>query len=154
METIASISTIVASIVAVLAFLTGAFQFSRSQALVRANLKLQSDLLSHERETKAIELFIKFNELMQTIIEKPLDSSSHEIFWQHNAMLAVTESIHKLTNGDKEWDNTVIWMLRKQGQFLTLHPIDGSTYTASFLALIQSTIEDVCIESERLTENN
>ena len=140
MEFLASVSTLAASIVALLAFLAGLWQFNRTQRLTRTNLELQSDLLHHEREARAVELFIKFNELKASTAGKPLDQSDEALFWQHNSMVAITESVHKLTHGDKTWDQTVVWMLERQDAFLRLNAIDNATYSPTFLALIEKTL--------------
>ena len=137
---IASISGVAAAVVTVLAFLTGLWQFNRTQRMTQQNLKLQEELLRHERESKAVDLFVKFNDLKASTAGKPLDQADESLFWPHNSMVAITESVFKLTNGDPEWDRTVVWMLERQTNFLSLNAIDNGTYSAKFLSLIKKTI--------------
>lgn len=57
------IATISASIVAIAALIFGTYQFRCTQALQRENLDF-------ERETKAVDLFIKYNDLKREASEK------------------------------------------------------------------------------------
>jgi len=135
-----SASTVAASVIAALAFSVGLWQFSKTQQAIRSNLKLQADLLRHEREAKAIDLFVQFSQIKR---ESSDLASTPKDFWQHNAMVAVTESIHKIMLGDQEWSRTVTWMLKTQEQYLLSNPIDRSTFVPSFLEVMREAVPRV-----------
>jgi len=123
----ANISTITTALIAAVAIWFGTRQFSQTQRLMR--------------ETQAVELLIKFNELGAKTNTDPLRA-----FWSSNAQLTITESIHHLTRGNKSWDATVLWMLNSQSDFLQSTPIDCNTYSPSFLAVMkESTLHFKCI---------
>ena len=137
MERLAHIATVIAALVAILAFGFGLSQFNETQRLTRENLKLQMEALSHERESKAIDLFVKFNELQKEVAGKPLPRKGEAGFWHHNMLLALTESIYKLTEGDTGWHETVVWMLTSQKPFLVAVPQGCKTFAAEFLKLMK-----------------
>ena len=137
MERAAHIATIVAALVAILAFGFGLSQFSETQKLTRENLKLQAETLTHERESKAIEFFLKFNELQKEVAGKPLPKKGEAAFWHHNMLLSLTESVYKLTEGDTGWRETVIWMLTSQKLFLASVPQGCKTFAAEFVKLMK-----------------
>ena len=135
-----SMATVAASAVAALAFAAGLWQFSRTQQATRSNLKLQADLLQHEREAKAIDLFVQFSQLKREVSDHALNA---EDFWHHNAMVALTESIHKIMRDDKEWMRTVVWMLKTQEPFLLSNVIDRSTFVSTFVDVMRDAIPGV-----------
>ena len=135
-----SIATVAASAIAALAFSFGIWQFGKTQQAARSNLKLQADLLKHEREAKAIDLFVQFSQLKRETSDRALGTQD---FWQHNAMVALTESIHKIMGEDPEWCKTVIWMLKTQEPFLLSNLIDRHTFVPSFLEVMRDSIPGV-----------
>jgi len=137
MERAAHIATIIASLVAILAFGFGLSQFTDTQQLARENLRLQAQALSHERESKAVELFLKFNELKKEVANKPLPKKGGAAFWHHNMLLAITESVFKLTEGDAGWLETVSWMLEGQRPFLESAPQGCKTFADAFVVLMR-----------------
>ena len=118
MKPLADLATVVAAVAAVAALAFGLYQFNETQALTRENLRLQAETLGHERESKAIEFFIKFNELKKELAGKPIGDENDASFWSHNMALALTESVYKLTEGDPGWKKTVLWMLKTQNEWL------------------------------------
>ena len=135
-----SLATVAASVIAALAFSVGIWQFGRTQQATRSNLTLQAELLKHEREAKAIELFVQFSQLKHETADRPLSAKD---FWQHNAMVALTESVHKIAGDDPEWRKTVIWMLKTQEPFLLSSSIDRSTFVPSFLEVMRVSIPEM-----------
>jgi hypothetical protein len=134
---VADIATIVAAIVASLALGFGYTQFRDTQQLARATLQLQSDTLAHERESKAIEHFVKFNEIQQDA-----DADAKK-YWRKNASLALTEAVFKLTKDDAGWKETVFWMLRRQTDFLA--DLACATYDPNFVELMRDAVKrEVC----------
>lgn len=140
MERAAHISTIVASLVAILAFGFGLWQFTETQTLTRVNLSLQAETLDHERESKALEFFLKFNELQKEIANKPLPKRGDAYFWHYNMLLTITESVYRLTRADPGWQETVLWMLQVQSQFLESVPQGCRTFNADFVTLLRKAV--------------
>jgi hypothetical protein len=138
MTRVADKATVVAAGVAILTFAVGLYQFTDTQKLARRNLELQAATLDQERESKAIELFLKFNELEKEMATKPLPKKGDAAFWQYNMMLTLTESVFRLTEGDSGWLDTVTWMLQAQRPFLEDTPQGCRTFAASFLVLMRS----------------
>jgi hypothetical protein len=140
MERAASIATVVAAVVAIVTFAVGVYQFTDTQQLARKNLELQAATLNQERESKAIELFLKFNELEKEVATKPMPKKGDASFWQYNMMLTLTESVFRFTEGDDGWQETVDWMLETQRPFLEGTPQGCRTFAASFLVLMKTII--------------
>ena len=86
------------------------------------------------------EPFVQFSQLKRETSDRALGTQD---FWQHNAMGALTESIHKIMGEDPEWCRTVIWMLKTQEPFLLLNSIDRSTFVPSFLEVMRDAIPGV-----------
>ena len=68
-------ATIAASLVAIASLLAGTYQFWKTQDLTQENLRLQAETLSNDRETKAIEFFVKFNEIKKDVAGKEVPIS-------------------------------------------------------------------------------
>ena len=143
MEKIASVATVVASAVAVIAFLAGLWQFNQTLRLTRGNLRQQSELFRHEREAKAIDLFLRFSELQHRLAGQPLSRTDEATFWQHNALLGISESIYKLTAGDTDWGETVLWMLQAQKPFIGANRINCKTFTPAFIEKMRETVPEL-----------
>jgi hypothetical protein len=140
---VASIATVVASIVAIIALTVGLWQFNKTQRFARENLRLQAKTLQHEREVKAIELFLKFNELQQEATSAAPSKKGDATFWRHNALVAITESVYRLTAGDAGWEETVIWMLQIQRPFLTQNIFNCKTYDPMFVEKIKQVVPEL-----------
>ena len=136
MERAAHIATVAASIVAIVAFAVGLTQFNETQRLSQDNLRVQAETLNHERESKAVELFLKYNELQKEVASKPLPRKGEAAFWHHNMLLALTESVFKLTEGDTGWGKTVEWMLETQKPFLEGVSQGCTTFATEFVELM------------------
>jgi hypothetical protein len=116
-------------LVTAIAFLAGLWQFRRTQLL--------------SREAKAIDLFLKFNELKDQLAKRETDKLPEAAFWQHNALLAITEAVFRLTEGDRSWEATVDWMLKSQQWFLTQTSIVCASYSARFVARMRRVVPDL-----------
>ena len=131
-------ATITASLVAIAALLAGTYQFLKTQELTQENLRLQAETLSNDRETKAIEFFIKFNEIKKDLAGKSASGSEPaQDFWNHNLALTLTESVFRLTEGDPGWKKTTLWMLESQRPFLESVPQGCRTFSQNFRTLMQ-----------------
>lgn len=126
MKEIIGFAPFFASFVAIIAMLSGLWQFKKTQRLVR--------------ETKAIDLFLKFNELNEQLSKIESSENKSMVFWQSNAMLAITETIFKLTEGDDSWRETVKWMLEIQDSFLIDTGINSKSYSPAFVSLMKEII--------------
>jgi hypothetical protein len=138
MQRAAHFATVVAALVAIAMLGLGFSQFIETQKLTRENLRLQTDVLNHERESKAIEFFLKFNELQKEVAGKPLPRKGDVAFWHHNMLLTLTESIFRLTEGDPGWRETVVWMLQTQKPFLDGIEQGCRTFATEFVVLMKS----------------
>lgn len=112
---LANWSTIAACIVAVIALLLGTRQFAETQ---RAS-----------RETQAVELFLKFNQLN---IEQALSSNAESDHWYNNSKFAITESLFEIAHKSESWAHTIRWMLEQQDDFIRSGNFDVETYTKGF----------------------
>lgn len=124
------------SVVTILAFVLGLWQFWETQSLAQENL-------ANEREMKAVELFVKFNEVQEKLTEggKKIEDIG---YWSGNGLVAIAESISNLTHGNRSWDSTVRWMLDELAPFLIKNQPDCRTYSPSFVALLRSRSEPLC----------
>ena len=129
-ETLAHAATIFAAVFAVVTFGAGLSQFNKTQYLAR-------ETLAHERESKAVELFLKFNETMQSRSKEPI-ANKEQLFWSDNALLALTESVYKLTAPDDGWIKTARWMLSQQREFLEREQQGCDTFLEPFVAMMKS----------------
>lgn len=132
------IASIVAAMVAICAFLFGTYQFNETQ-------KLQRDSLELERQTKAVELFVRYNDLMrEAAVRKPRENIE-AIFWRHNLSIAIAESIWNLTSDDLGWESTVKGMLLHQDQIKRIDDLDCATYNSSFVEFSKRALNhEVC----------
>ncbi len=129
MERAAHLATLVAAV----ALLVGVVQFTKTQHLARRNLDVQMRTLRQDREIKAIELFLKFNEQQQELASKSPPRKGEAAFWRYNALLAATEAVFNLTRGREGWDETVSWMLEVQRPFLLQTEFSCRTFADDFL---------------------
>jgi hypothetical protein len=143
MQKAANWASIAASIIAAIALLTGLGQFIVTQRLSHKNLELQAETLKTEREMKAIELFVKFNEMEQEVATKPPPRRGDAAFWRYSALLSITESVFTLTKGDLSWDVTVAWMLDTQRPFLSQTPFNCKMFAPLFLDRMKLTVPEL-----------
>ena len=130
----AYIATIVAASVSVIALLYGTYQFGETQ-------KHQRETLELEQETKAVELFIKYNELMRDATGRTSRESEEAKFWRYNLSIAIAESIWNLTNGNLAWENTVKGILLDQDRIKRIDNLDCSTYNLDFIQFTGHALE-------------
>lgn len=133
MQYAANLATVVAAVIAAIAMGLGYFQFNETQKLTRDALELQVSALKNDREMKAVELFLKFNEVQQELSAKPLPRRGEAAFWRHNALLVTTETVFRLTEGDTGWTETIDWMLEVQAPFLNQTEFRCKSFAAAFL---------------------
>jgi len=131
--------------VASLALWFGYWQFRETQTLAQKTLTLQLDALEHDREAKAVDLFLKFNEVQHSIAVRRPKLKGEALFWQQNMALTITESVFKLMEDDEGWKATVKFMLREQTDFLKDPGMQCDTYLPAFVAFAKEVVgHDVC----------
>lgn len=139
MERFVHVATVAAAVVAAASFGFGIYQFSETQKLARSNLEMQAEALAWDREIKAVELFQKFNEQAELIEASPPSKDGKASFWKQNALMATTEALFTLTEGEAGWDQTVTWMLWVQEEYLTKSGFNCSTFSAKFVERMRQT---------------
>lgn len=117
----ANVATILASVVAAISLIVGAIQFVATQ--------------KSSRETQAVELFLKFNQLN---IDQGLATNSQSDHWYNNGKIAITESLYEVTHGSKSWESTVKWMLSQQEEFICGGDFEVESYSDRFQAFCKN----------------
>ena len=141
-ELAAHFATVAAALVAAVTLIIGGCQFTKTQQLTRKNLALQRKTLQQDREMKARELFLKFNEQKEELAGKSL-RKGEAAYWRANALLATTEAVFILTRGDEGWRKTVSWMLKEQNKFLVQTDFYCGTFAEDFLVLMRNEAPDL-----------
>jgi hypothetical protein len=100
-------------------------------------------MLQKDREIKATELFLKFNEQKEEFAGEPPPRKGDAAYWRANGLLATTEAIFKLTRGDTGWEETVSWMLDEQRPFLHQTEFYCGTFAGDFLELMKKAAPDL-----------
>lgn len=123
LSSLADISTILASIAAVVALWVSAIQFYKTQ--------------KSTRESQAVELFLKWNDLsaeQERILttERAANPTSNPTHWIGNNKIAITEALFELAQESREWRNTLRWMLQMQSAYILEGGFDVDTYTREF----------------------
>jgi hypothetical protein len=132
------IATITASIVAVAALIFGTYQFRCTQTLQRENLDF-------ERETKAVDLFIKYNDLKREASERRAKESKEGTEWQDNVLIGIAESIWDLRHEVPAWRKTVEWMLAEEDKSSKITDLGCDTYDRSFVEFARHAVgHEVC----------
>lgn len=134
----AHIATISSSFVAIAALAFGSYQFYETQKAQRESIALQKAAFEHELYAKAIDLLMKYNELML----QPLPSDSkaknkEKWYWQQNLAVSMLEALFTLTSGNNEWEATVRWALQRHEHFIREHRLSCMTYSSEFVAFLE-----------------
>jgi len=119
----ADLSTILASLTAVIALGVSAKQFYKTQ--------------QSTQETQAVELYLKWNDLSaeQEKIRLPKNAvnvTSNPSHWIGNNKMAITEALFELTRESREWRSTLRYMLSMQSDFIFEGGFDVDTYSLDF----------------------
>jgi hypothetical protein len=155
----ANLATVFAALVAAGAFYYGYRQFSDTQRATLEALKLQQETLvkeyealelqnrtlDEEREAQAVELFLKYNELMEQGYQGRRSARADVKFWRENRALSIIETIFKLRQTDDGWKETVAWMLTNHEDVLK-EGLNCKTYSPAFVAFVSEKLKrDVCL---------
>ncbi|WAG77879.1 hypothetical protein LMK08_21320 [Metapseudomonas furukawaii] len=135
LNAISSLSTLVAALIAAITLIMGSCQFQQTQ-------KLAQETLHYENESKAVDLYIKFNEINAKISE----ASEHgdNLNWRKNNLLSITEALHNITETNENWLQTVEWMISVQREFLESNSFECETYTDSFIKILEKNTNLIC----------
>jgi hypothetical protein len=150
---LANLSTIIASIVVILAFISGIYQFKKTQISTRAaqatdlflrfcQLNVDSEVTSpgKSRFWRVVVPNRSFRR-MQFAALPPRDYSPSlrspgSQRWIDNSKLAITESIYLITKDVDSWKETVKWMLENQEEFIKSGNLRVKTYHKDFRELL------------------
>ena len=142
-QSAANLATVLVAILAVGSFGYGCYQFRKTQAGTRQLLELQEQVFDQERDSAAVELTVKYNELMSEPRSGP--NRSEKEFWRENLGLTIAESIFRLRKNDSGWQETVKWMLSNHVAHLKQNGLNCPTYDAEFVQLANAATQvDLC----------
>jgi hypothetical protein len=126
---IGEIVSVVALLLSVVSFTLSVRQFRETQ--------------EQQRHDRAVEHFIKYNELMRGTTNEP-----NADYWKNNLALAIAEAIYLLQDDDAGWVETVKEMLTAHRSFIQ----DGrscGTYEVRFQQLMNEVTDpDVCPQEQ------
>jgi hypothetical protein len=127
----ANLATIFAALVAAGSFYYGYQQFKQTQTDTRELLKLEKEALDHERESRAVDLLVKYNEV---VAETP-----------DNLGVSLAESVFRVRKDDAGWKETVVWMLGHHVNYLKKYGLQCPTFDSEFIELANRVTKvDVC----------
>lgn len=139
LERLAYIATIIAAIIAAVSVLVAGHQFKATQGLERDNLDL-------EREAKAVDLFVKYNEMMRGTAARTSVKNPETVDWRSNLAIGIAESIFRLRSNDSGWVATVGWILQNEDRERVVNDLDCTTYDPRFVLLAAKTLgHSVCM---------
>lgn len=132
--------TMASSLVVVVAVVFGSYQFYETQKLQRESIAIQKDSFEPERNAKAVELFVKYNELMMQPTTGVSKAAKREAwYWKENLAVSLLESLFNLTSGRQEWEAMVGWALEKHGRFIREQRLSCGAYTEQFIGYVEKT---------------
>ena len=132
--------TMASSLVVVAAVVFGSYQFYETQKLQRESIAIQKDSFEPERNAKAVELFVKYNELMMQPTTGVSKAAKREAwYWKENLAVSLLESLFNLTSGRQEWEAMVGWALEKHGRFIREQRLSCGAYTEQFISYVEKT---------------
>jgi hypothetical protein len=142
LQNAANLATVLVAFMAAGSFCYGCYQFRETQQDTRQLLALQEQVLDQDRDSKAVELMVKYNELMSEPHLHPRPGGSEKEFWRENLGLTIAESIFRLRKNDSGWRETVTWMLSNHVAHLKQSGLNCPTYDAEFVQLANATTQD------------
>ena len=144
----AYLATVAAAAVAIVVLIAGASQFADTQRAQRASIALHDETLRLERDSrqaethaKAVELFMKYNELMlQLNAPLPKGAKRETRYWKENLALGLLDALADLTRGNREWENTIAWALERHVRFVRDQRAACSAYSDEFVRLLEKAV--------------
>lgn len=135
LEHCAHCATIVAALVTVGGLYYGVTQFAKTQEDARRVYAQQEQALDQERDSKAMDLFVKYNELMSEAAPGKKSGEGGSNYWRDNLAIAIAESIFRFRRNDSGWKQTVVWMLSNHTSYLKKNGLNCPTYDPDFVKL-------------------
>lgn len=141
----AYLATILASLSVIVAVSVGSYQFSETQKNQRALFVAQETALGEARiaktaelNSRAIELFLKYNELMlQANAPASKNVRPETRFWKEHLAVNLLESLFNLTRGSKEWENAIRWAVDRHARFIQKQQLSCASYSPEFVAYLE-----------------
>lgn len=137
---------IAAAIVGIFALSFGYKQFRATQEATRQTLSLQREGLDLDRDAKAIDLFLKYNDLMVQPRSSRKSGIGDAAFWRENLAVGIADSIFKIRGEDTSWKETVRWMIDDHKDFFNENGLDCATYDPDFVQLVNQEMKhNICV---------
>jgi hypothetical protein len=133
-------ATIIAAVVAITTFYLGYQQFHQTQEATRQTLELQKQGIDLERESKAVELLLRYNEMMSAPPPAQKSGAANP-YWQVNIALSLAESIFILRKDDENWRATIAWMLSNHVEDLKKERLNCSTFDSQFIQFVNQVMK-------------
>jgi len=143
----AHVATISTSLVIVAALFIGSRQFIETEKSQRELLVAQKASLLQERHVqaaelnaRAVELFLRYNDLMQQLNGPVAKNTKKENrYWKENLAVNLLESLFNLTRGNREWETTIAWALEKHLRFIREQRLSCTAYSPEFVRYLEKT---------------
>lgn len=141
----ANVATIATSVVIVAALFIGSRQFIETEKNQRELLIAQKASLLQERHVqaaelnaRAVELFLRYNDLMQQLNGAVAKNAKKETrYWKENLAVNLLESLFNLTRGNREWETTIAWALEKHMRFIREQRLSCTAYSPEFVRYLE-----------------
>ncbi len=141
----AHVATIATSVVIVAALFIGSRQFIETEKNQRELLVAQKASLIQERHVqaaelnaRAVELFLRYNDLMQQLNGPvPKNAKKENRYWKENLAVNLLESLFNLTRGNREWETTIAWALEKHLRFIREQRLACTAYSPEFVRYLE-----------------
>lgn len=148
LKTGAHVSTLLASLVVVVAVLAGLQQFAETQRVQREAIVARQALLVREGEVRVVEsnaraadLFIKYNDLVQQLNAMPTRNVRRDgRYWKEGLAVGLLESLFNLTRGDRDWEASIAWSLDRHARFVREQRLPCATYSDEFVRFVEKSL--------------
>ena len=144
----AHVATIATSVAIVAALFIGSRQFietgkNQRELLVaqKASLLQERHVQAAELNARAVELFLRYNDLMQQLNGPVAKNAKKESrYWKENLAVNLLESLFNLTRGNREWETTITWALDKHTRFIREQRLSCAAYSPEFIRYLEKTV--------------
>ena len=128
LETISSLSTIIACVATVAACIVAI-------VTLRTGIKQFEETQSATREAQAVDLFAKFNQMNS---EPDGGTNEESRRWKGNGKFAITEALYEIRKEQSNWLKTIKWMLCQQKDFIDEGDFELDTYSDDFRSFCEN----------------
>ena len=145
LRTWAGVAMICAALSMIAALVIGSTQFIETQEQQRQLLAAQTAVLQQEGElkaaeinVKAVELFLRYNDLMLQVNAPALKNARRENrYWKEALAINLLESLFNLTRGKKAWETSIGWALERHGRFIREQRLNCAGYSNEFIRYLE-----------------